>query len=502
MAPRIEHCSDRWRLTSIFAGAVIQNPHSLSYTACMYFDEQNSTLDLSAPVSVLSVTSLNRLARDLLERNFPAVIVEGEISNLAQPSSGHWYLTLKDKNSQIRCAMFNNRNRFVRFKPQNGNQVIIKGRLSIYDGRGDYQLIVDDLEEAGAGALRRAFEELKAKLLAEGLFDPAAKQEIKSHYDHVVIITSKTGAAIQDILSVFARRFPSTRITLFPVAVQGKEAAGEIIHAIALANRLREALGIQALIVGRGGGSLEDLQAFNEEGVARAIFASELPITSAVGHEIDFTIADFVADLRAPTPSAAAELMSPDQAEFLAMFSGYQAQLTSLIGQALRQTRQQLIWLVRQLKHPGRRLQEQSQHLDRLEAQLQRNLRYQLIAKQQSLQQLRRNLLGNSPAQMLRRAAMSLRYNQQRLQVAVKSRIESRRSALAALSRGLGSVSPLQTLARGYSITYDATAHVVRSHRDVAIGNTLISRLADGNIESVVTAIGTAETDLTRSNSE
>lgn len=481
---------------------MIQNPYGLSYTALMYFDEQNATVDPSAPVSVLSVTSLNRLARDLLERNFPAVIVEGEISNFTQPSSGHWYLTLKDKNSQIRCAMFSNRNRYVRFKPQNGNQVIIKGRLSIYEGRGDYQLIADNLEEAGAGALRRAFEELKAKLLAEGLFDPMAKQEIKSHYDHIGVITSKTGAAIQDILSVFARRFPATRITLFPVAVQGKEAPGEIIRAIASANRLREKLGIQALIVGRGGGSLEDLQAFNEEAVARAIFASEVPITSAVGHEIDFTIADFVADLRAPTPTAAAELMSPDQQEFLATFAGYQAQLTSLIGQSLRQARQQLTWLIRQLKHPGRRLQEQSQHLDRLETLLHRSLRYRLLAKQQSLEQLRRNLLANSPAQLLRRARMTLRYNQQRLQAALKSRMASKHSALVALVRSLGSVSPLQTLARGYSITYDTNAQVVRSSEDVAIGTTLISRLARGTIESVVTAISTDKIDPARNAAE
>jgi exodeoxyribonuclease VII large subunit len=241
-----------------------------------YSEHKSYPYDKGYAENILSVSSLNRMARSLLESNFPAVIVEGEISNLALPSSGHWYLTLKDKSSQIRCAMFINRNRMVRFKPQNGNQIIVRGRLSIYEGRGDYQLLLDGMEEAGDGALQRAFEQLKAKLLGEGLFADTQKQTMLSHYRHVGVITSATGAAIQDILSVFARRFPATRITLLPVAVQGRDAADEIVSAIQLANKLTEKLGIEALIIGRGGGSLEDLQAFNEERVARAIFASDL----------------------------------------------------------------------------------------------------------------------------------------------------------------------------------------------------------------------------------
>ena len=439
--------------------------------------------------SVLSVTSLNRLARDLLERNFPAVLVEGEISNLAQPSSGHWYLTLKDKNSQIRCAMFTNRNRSVRFKPANGNQVIVKGRLSIYEGRGDYQLIVDSMEEAGDGALRRAFDELKAKLQAEGLFDAAAKQEIYSRYDHIGVITSPTGAAIQDILSVFQRRFPATQITLIPVAVQGKDAPLEIARAIELANHHRDKLGLQALIVGRGGGSLEDLQAFNEEIVARAIFASKLPITSAVGHEIDFTIADFVADLRAPTPSAAAEQMSPNQADYFDTFYGYQTQFVSLITQSLRQLRELLTWHTRQLKHPGRRLQEQAQHLDRLDMRMRRALRSRLSTQQGELQQLRRGLLASSPIQLLRQSTAALTSNQRRLRQALKSVIDVRRASLVALGRSLNAVSPLQTLARGYSITYSESAQVVRSSNDVRVGSKIVSRLSRGEITSVVDSV-------------
>ena len=230
-----------------------------------YSQRNKNPYDKNHAENILSVSGLNSMARSLLESNFPAVIVEGEISNLAVPSSGHWYLTLKDKSSQIRCAMFVNRNRMVRFKPENGKQIIVRGRLSIYEGRGDYQLILDGMEEAGDGALQRAFEQLKRKLHDEGLFADENKQQMQSHYQHIGVITSATGAAVQDILSVFARRFPATRITLLPVVVQGAAAANEIVNAIERANALAEKLGLQALIVGRGGGSLEDLQAFNEE---------------------------------------------------------------------------------------------------------------------------------------------------------------------------------------------------------------------------------------------
>jgi exodeoxyribonuclease VII large subunit len=469
----------------------------------MRYTDSNPAVDPDGPTAtpVLSVTSLNRLARDLLEQNFPAVTVEGEISNLAMPASGHWYLTLKDRNSQIRCAMFTNRNRGVRFRPQNGNQVIVRGRLSIYEGRGDYQLILDSMEEAGDGALRRAFEELKARLQVEGLFDPATKQVIRSRYAHIGVVTSATGAAFQDILSVFARRFPATRITLFPVAVQGKEAASEIIRAIDLANRLREKLALEALIVGRGGGSLEDLQAFNDEGVARAIFASTLPITSAVGHEIDFTIADFVADLRAPTPSAAAEQMSPDQQEYLDTFFGYEQQFTTLLQHFLRQSQQRLAFLIRQLKHPGRRLQEQAQHLDRIEARMLRAIRNALGARRSQVLQEQHRLTASSPLLPMRALQSDLRNSEQRLQQALKTFIESQRATLAALTRGLNAVNPLETLARGYSITADASARVLRSADAVQSGDRIISRLASGRLVSRVESIYVSEDDFKRGHS-
>lgn len=439
--------------------------------------------------TILSVTSLNRLARSLLETHFPAIVVEGEISNLAMPASGHWYLTLKDKSSQIRCAMFVNRNRLVRFKPVNGNQIIVRGRLSIYEGRGDYQLIADSMEEAGDGALQRAFEQLKAKLQQEGLFDPASKQPMLAQYDHVGVITSPTGAAIQDILSVFARRFPATRITLFPVAVQGDAAVSDIVGAIELANLHRKKLSLQALILTRGGGSLEDLQAFNEERVARAIAASALPITSAVGHEIDFSIADFVADLRAPTPSAAAEQMSPDQQDYFESLAGYHAHFVNRIKQIIQSAQQQLRWIIKQLKHPDRRLQEHAQNLDRLESRMQRAIVNRIGLQKSELMQLSRSLHASSPVQKLQQSKMQFENGMKRLKQSLQSSIKAKRARLVELSRSLSAISPLDTLARGYSITYDDSAQVIRSSVDVKVGSKISSRLDKGRITSTVEAV-------------
>ena len=439
--------------------------------------------------NILSVSSLNSMARSLLESNFPAVIVEGEISNLAVPSSGHWYLTLKDKSSQIRCAMFVNRNRMVLFKPENGKQIIVRGRLSIYEGRGDYQLILDGMEEAGDGALQRAFEQLKRKLHDEGLFADENKQEMQNHYQHIGVITSATGAAVQDILSVFARRFPTTRITLLPAVVQGAGAADEIARAIERANTLAEKIGLQALIVGRGGGSLEDLQAFNEERLARAIFASELPICSAVGHEVDFTIADFVADLRAPTPSAAAEQLSPNQEDYFELLLSTSAQFKSAISLAIKQGRQQLTWIAKQLKHPDRRLQEQTQNLDRLDIRLRRAMSSNIAKQRIELTQMQRTLSANSPKQLLERNKIRLAAGRGRLDQSLRSVLASHRSSLRTLSRSLNSVSPLSTLARGYSITVDSSSKVIRSTDDVKVGATITSRLGAGEIVSTVSAV-------------
>jgi exodeoxyribonuclease VII large subunit len=454
-----------------------------------YSQREKKPYDRDHTENILSVSSLNSMARSLLESNFPAVIVEGEISNLAVPSSGHWYLTLKDKSSQIRCAMFVNRNRMVLFKPENGKQIIVRGRLSIYEGRGDYQLILDGMEEAGDGALQRAFEQLKRKLHDEGLFADENKQEMQNHYQHIGVITSATGAAVQDILSVFARRFPATRITLLPAVVQGAGAADEIARAIERANTLAEKIGLQALIVGRGGGSLEDLQAFNEERLARAIFASELPICSAVGHEVDFTIADFVADLRAPTPSAAAEQLSPNQEDYFELLLSTSAQFKSAISLAIKQGRQQLTWIAKQLKHPDRRLQEQTQNLDRLDIRLRRAMSSNIAKQRIELTQMQRTLSANSPKQLLERNKIRLAAGRGRLDQSLRSVLASHRSSLRTLSRSLNSVSPLSTLARGYSITVDSSSKVIRSTDDVKVGATITSRLGAGEIVSTVSAV-------------
>lgn len=443
----------------------------------------------SVPRDVISVTSLNRMARSLLENHFGNVTVEGEISNLSTPGSGHWYFTLKDEGSQIRCAMFRNNNMSVRFRPRDGLQIIVRGRLSIYEGRGDYQLIASSLEEAGDGALRRRFEMLKQKLSEAGLFASERKRAMPEHVRHIGVVTSATGAVIRDIVSVLGRRFPAIKITLLPVPVQGSEAMPAIVRAIGLANKRSKELGLDVLIVGRGGGSLEDLQAFNEESVARAIFDSALPIVSAVGHETDFTIADLVADLRAPTPSAAAELLSPDQDEMLLLFDGYQQLFGRLIKERLQRFSQQLLWLLKQLKHPGRRLQEHAQTLDMLEGRMLRATRQQLASTKRDLHELQRRLHARSPAHTLQQLEALIETTMQRLHRAILQRIARQQAQLAQLSRSLDGVSPLSTLQRGYSISFGAKGQVVRSLENLRVGDTLTTRLADGSISSVVKTV-------------
>ena len=443
-------------------------------------------MSATGTAKVLSVSSLNQMAKSLLEGHFSQVAVEGEISNFANPASGHWYFTLKDQKSQLRCAMFAGRNRLVPFNPKNGDQLIVRGQLSIYPNRGDYQLIVSQMEEAGDGALRRAFEELKQRLRAEGLFDQRHKQEIMEGYHHVGLITSAAGAAICDMVSVFGRRFPATRLTVFPVAVQGAEAPGEISSALALANALTDELGLQALIVGRGGGSLEDLQAFNEESVARAIFASELPVVSAVGHESDFTIADLVADLRAPTPSAAAEVLSPNQLDYLEQLQGLLQRFSNLAGQSLTRRKEQLIWMVRRLRRPDRRLQDHAQTLDRLELQLKRILRNRLQRATAQLALQQQALVALSPARKLSQQRAQLTALSQRLAHSGRRHLDQRQKQLVSLSRNLNAVSPLAVLGRGFSISLTDSSQVIRQPADVAPGQTIVTRLADGTIHSSV----------------
>ena len=438
---------------------------------------------------VLSVSGLNQMARSLLEGHFSGVSVEGEISNIATPASGHWYLTLKDKNSQLRCAMFSNRNRAILFKPQNGNQVIVHGKLSIYEGRGDYQLIIESMEEAGDGLLRKAFEQLKIKLQTEGLFAKETKKDIKPHYNHIAVISSATGAAFQDILSVFKRRFPATRITLFPAAVQGSIAPDEIVKAIILANKHRQRLGIQALIISRGGGSLEDLQAFNDEGVARAIFSSDLPTTSAVGHEIDFTISDFVADLRAPTPSAAAEQMSPNQRDYFESLDTYTTDLELLLRHKITGLEKQANWFSSQLKSPNRKLQEHAQQLDRLENQMRLAINNKVIIRRGQFDIIAKSLSSLSPKNQVAQKLEILKNIDLLLKNSMRNSLQKTNVMLGSLARNLSSVSPLNTLERGYSITYDSELKPIRSTKSVSIGDTIHTHIDKGSIASTVSKI-------------
>lgn len=438
--------------------------------------------------SALTVSQLNRRAKQLLEGEFPAVWVTGEISNFARPSSGHWYFTLKDDGAQVRCAMFRGFNSRLRVAPESGQQVIVKAKLSLFEARGDYQLIVEGLKRAGEGALAQAFEALKNRLQAEGLFAIEDKKALPEMPMHIAVITSSTGAALHDILTVLARRFPLIRVTLLPTAVQGERAAPEMIAALNLANRLvREGkYPFDLILLGRGGGSLEDLWAFNDEALARAIYHSDLPVVSAVGHEVDFTIADFVADVRAPTPSAAAELISADQQEWLELLAGFQDHLKRLVLRRLNDQRQQLHWLSSRLRHPGSRLQEHYQRLDELELRLANAWRNLLRHKQHESAMLSRRLVHLSPITHVRQQRGSLMLLQKQLQQTIALVMERKKLRLENLAALLDSISPLSTLRRGYAIVTDSKGNVVRQSSQVNAGDTVNARLGEGELSATI----------------
>lgn len=441
----------------------------------------------------LSVSELNRKARQLLEMHLNPVWVEGELTNLATPSSGHWYFTLKDENAQVRCAMFKPLNQRLGFKPKEGTLIRVRAKVSLYEGRGDYQLIVDMLEDAGIGALQRAFELLKKKLADEGLFSQEFKQALPAYPLHIGVVTSPTGAALHDILTVLKRRYPIATVTVLPVAVQGKQAAAEIAAAIAFANTTAAAPApgrvLDVLIVGRGGGSLEDLWAFNEEIVARAIFASEIPIVSAVGHEIDFSIADFVADVRAATPSAAAELVAPDHRNMRSRVHEYQVFFIRFLQQQLRSGQQQLQLLYSRLKHPGQALQEQAQHLDHLEIRLQKSVLARYATTQARLQHLAARIQGQTLAEKIKGLRLRIRQVQQQLKQQGKVYYQQRQQKLATLSQLLHGVSPLNTLNRGYAIVSNEQQQVIQDAASVKVGDQITARLKNGSLACKVMEI-------------
>lgn len=440
---------------------------------------------------VYSVSELNRQSRELLETAFPSVWVEGEISNFSAPSSGHWYFTLKDAQGQLRCAMFRNRNARTRLRPRQGEHVLVRGGVSLYAARGEYQMIVEEIEAAGTGALQRALEALRERLAAEGLFAPVHKQPLPQFPAHLGVITSASGAALHDILTVLRRRYPSLMVSVLPVQVQGEGAATQIATALEAANHFAHTLDppLDVLIVGRGGGSLEDLWAFNEEIVARAIFASRLPVISAVGHETDFTIADLVADVRAPTPSAGAELLVPDCTQLLRMLATTRRRLFQLARHALDAHAGHLESLARRLRHPGSQLREQAQRLDDLELRLRAAMNHALAHADARLAQASTELAGRMPLGRVERHRQQVMHLGKRLAMAMQHRLSAQELRFAGLSQLLDSVSPLATLARGYAIVTDEQGHVLREAHETGPGQRIRARLAHATLACTVDAV-------------
>jgi exodeoxyribonuclease VII large subunit len=431
---------------------------------------------------IFSVSRLVRECRAVLEGSFPLLWVSGEISNLAQPASGHIYFSLKDEVAQVRCAMFRMKRQLLRFRPENGQQVLIRARVSLYEARGEFQLIAEHMEPAGEGILRLAFEQLKSKLAAEGLFDAAIKKPLPPVPKQLGLITSPSGAAIRDLLSVLRRRFPALPVVIYPVQVQGDDAPRQIIRMLELANQRNEC---DVLILSRGGGSLEDLQAFNDEAVARAIHASHIPLVSGVGHEIDFTIADFVADRRAATPSAAAELVAPDQTAWLKHLDQLRQRLSRHQTQRLHRLREKIGNLQGRLlrQHPTRQLQQRAQRFDELNQRLHQSIHLHLLQRTRRLEQLQHRLAGHSPAQRLERLSQTHRQRSERMQRAINQQIEKHRTRLAQLARDLQTLSPLNTLGRGYAIvSRTRDGHIVRESSEVKCGETVKARLLQGGL--------------------
>ncbi|WP_042905872.1 exodeoxyribonuclease VII large subunit [Glaesserella parasuis] len=437
---------------------------------------------------ILTISQLNYSVKQMLEVEFGSVWLIGEISNFSQPVSGHWYLTLKDEQAQVRCAMFRMKNMRVNFRPQNGMQVLVRANVSLYEPRGDYQVIIETMQPAGDGLLQQQFEQLKMKLAGLGLFAQEHKKPIPTFVKRVGIVTSSSGAALQDILHILQRRDPSLEVVIYPTLVQGKEATADIVQMIELANRRQEC---DVLIVGRGGGSLEDLWCFNEEAVAWAIYHSQIPIISAVGHETDVTIADFVADLRAPTPSAAAELVSRDQQELLRQLQ-HHADRVNLAFDRLwseKLARFDRLQLRLQAQHPQRQLQQRFQQLSHLEKQLKQQMEQLLLRKQQrwknAVQRMERNPLPyRISAQMQHWHKL-----EQRLSYAIEKNVSQRRQQFQTLCTQLDGLSPLAILARGYSVTQNQQGKALLSSQDIAIGETIVTRLAQGKVVSQVVGI-------------
>ena len=433
--------------------------------------------------AIITVSELNRTTREVLERAFGAIWVEGELSNVSRPRSGHLYFSLKDGKAQVRCAMFKGRNRALAFEPSDGPQVLVRARVGFYEPRGEVQLVVESMEEAGAGALQRAFDELKRRLAAEGLFDQELKRPLPRLPNRVGVITSATGAALRDILTVLGRRFPAIEVILYPVPVQGNDAAPAITRMLELAGRRNE---VDVLIVGRGGGSLEDLWAFNEEPVARAIRACPIPVVSAVGHETDITIADFVADHRAATPSAAAELVSPNGARWVEQIDGLERRLQATVARHLRWLTERRNTLYTRLRDPRRRLQEQAQRLDELEGRLRRGMQRHIETARNQWRANRARL--SSPERRLHQSCRQLDATLQRLHRAMAQSMRDRQQLYTLARRRLDALSPERVLERGYAILENDQGRVIRQPAEAPAGSRLQARLGQGRLTLDVVA--------------
>ncbi len=438
--------------------------------------------------AAISVSQLNRRAKSLLEQGIPKLWVEGEISNMARPASGHIYFSLKDEKAQVRAAWFRQRQRGPAIHFKNGDKVLAFGRISIYEARGDYQLIVEQLEPAGEGVLKQRFDALKKKLLAEGLFDEERKQPLPDLPTRIGVITSPSGAAVRDVVSVLGRRFPAVPVVVYPAAVQGDAAPGELIAALETAIRRNEC---DVLIMGRGGGSLEDLWAFNDETLARAIVDCPIPVVSAVGHEVDFTIADFVADVRAPTPSGAAEIVVPDQHDWLRRIAALTARLARVGERNVEDRAQQIDWLTRRLlsSSPAATLARQQDSLRENRARLASAMRQQLLERLSDVQIVRSDLMRCSPALAVQRTIGKLGALRQRLRTGAHDRVADLQHRVALLGRTLHSVSPLATLDRGYAIVLDADGKAMTDAAAASAGDEVCAKLSKGELVANITRV-------------
>ncbi|MCD1124682.1 exodeoxyribonuclease VII large subunit [Jinshanibacter sp. LJY008] len=445
-------------------------------------------MPLPSSPPIFTVSRLNQTVRQLLEMEMGQIWLSAEISNFSQPSSGHWYFTLKDDKSQVRCAMFRTANRKTTFQPQNGQQVLVRASITLYEPRGDYQLIAESMQPAGDGLLQQRFEQLKQRLSDEGLFNPARKRPLPSPATCIGIITSASGAALHDMLQILQRRDPSLPVIIYPTMVQGNEATLHIARTIELANQRNEC---DVLIVGRGGGSLEDLWCFNEELVARAIFNSRIPVVSAVGHETDVTIADFVADLRAPTPSAAAELISRNQPELIRRLQSQQQRLEMAMDYYLTHLRQRLTRQDSRLQqqHPQLRLSRQQTALLKLQNRLEEEMQTRLRLASRQTERLQQRLLHTQPQVKVHRYQQQLQQYQYQLQQALERQLNTARQRFSVGYSQLEAVSPLATLARGYSVTTASDGKTLKKSKQVKTGDILKTRLSDGWIESQVSDI-------------